>query len=74
MRCALEPLGQTRDDNVGQTTLLEETQQFVVEETGIGSDKTDCLAPSPLRQGFFEKLDHSPAGAAVTAAKPAGVD
>ena len=46
---AFDPQGQSRDYNVGQTTLFEETQQFVVEETGIGSDKTDCLALSPQR-------------------------
>lgn len=69
LRLALDPLGQTGDYNVRQTTLFEEAQQFVVEETGIGSDQTDRLTLSPERQGFFEKLDHSPAGAAVAAAE-----
>jgi hypothetical protein len=43
---ALDPLGQARDYNVEQTTLFEETQQFVGEEAGIGSDQTDFLALS----------------------------
>jgi hypothetical protein len=41
LRLAIDGLGEARDRNVGQTTLFQETQQFVVEETGIGSDKPD---------------------------------
>ncbi len=68
---AFDPLGQSSHYNVGQAALLQKAQQLVVEETGIGSDQADLLALLPQREGFFEKLHHSPAGSAVAAAEPA---
>ena len=51
--------------------LLQKCQQLVVEETGISSYQADLLALLPQREGFFEKLHYSPAGAAVATAEPA---